>query len=262
MNTESQLRPSSLLKNGRSALDARKTGAFEALYVGRREPTLLLQQVAKWNNRAFTSLLVTAMFLVLAVSGCVRYFAPRCRDANWGGWNVLGLGKDEWVTMHMASAVMFLIIAAVHVVLNWQVLLSYLRTQRGGGLRHVREAGGAVGITAVVVILSAAMLPPASSLAGFAEGHQEQFALALKPVAPWRHAEDTPLAEFAGKLNVPLKSVLASLNTGDRPAHAEDTLRDVARWRDTTPAALYRQLRHGLGQCEGRNQPPRSGDDE
>lgn len=219
------------------------------------------QSQPKWNNRAFTSLLVAAMFGVLAVSGCVRYFAPRCRDANWAGWNVLGLGKDEWAAMHMASAVIFLIIAIVHVVLNWSVLLSYLRTHRTRGLRYVREAGGAVGLTAVVVILSAVMLPPVSSLAGLAEERQEQFAQSLKPAAPWRHAEDTPLAEFAQKLDVPLASVLKSLNTGGRPAHAEDTLRDIARWRDTTPAALYKQLRHGLGKCEGRTQACRGGGD-
>ncbi len=216
------------------------------------------QPQPKWNNRAFTSLLVTAIFLVLAVSGCVRYFAPRCRDANWGGWNVLGLGKDEWVTMHMASAAVFLVIAIVHIVLNWQTMLSYLRTHRTRGLRYMREAGSAVAITAVAVALAAMMLPPASSLAGFAEQQQAQFAQSLKPAAPWGHAEETPLAEFANKLDVPLASVLKALNTGGRPAHAEDTLRDVARWRDTTPAALYKQLRHGLGKCEGRTQACRS----
>jgi hypothetical protein len=219
------------------------------------------QSQRKWNNRAFTSLLVMALFVVLAVSGCVRYFAPRCRDANWGGWNVLGLGKDEWAAMHMASAVVFLIIAIVHLVLNWQALVSYLQTHRTRGLRYVRETVGAVGKTGVVVILAAALLPPASSLAGLAEQQQEQFAQSLKPAAPWRHAEDTPLAEFANKLDVPLASVLKSLNTGGRPAHAEDTLRDIARWRDTTPAVLYKQLRHGLGKCEGRDQACRSGGD-
>lgn len=219
------------------------------------------QARVRWNNRAFTSLLMTAMFLVLAVSGCVRYFAPRCRDANWAGWSVLELGKDEWVAMHMASAVMFLVIAVVHVVLNRRALLSYLQAHRTNGLRYLREAVGVAGVTALVVILSAALLPPVSSLAGFADRQQEQFAETLKPAAPWRHAEDTPLADFAERLDVPLKSVLAALNTGGPPAHAEDTLREVAGWRDTTPMALYKQLRSGLGKCAGRHRACRNGDD-
>jgi len=217
---------------------------------------------ARWNNRAFTSLLVTMSFLVLVVSGCVRYFAPRCRDANWAGWSVWGLGKDEWATMHITSAVVFLIIAVVHLVLNWQVLLSYLQTHRTRGLRYLRETVSAVGITALVVVLSAALLPPASSLADLSEQQQEHFAERLKPAAPWRHAEDAPLAEFAEKLDVPLKSVLASLNTGGRLAHADNTLGEVAQWRDTTPMALYKQLRQGLGKCEGRNQACRNADGE
>ncbi|MBN1511761.1 MAG: DUF4405 domain-containing protein [Phycisphaerae bacterium] len=207
-----------------------------------------------WNNRTFTSLLVTSVFLVLAVSGSVRYFAPSCRDANWGGWNVLGLGKDEWVAMHMASALVFLVAAVVHVTFNWRALAGYLRIRRGRGLRYWRETAGAAGLTAAVVILSAALLPPASSLAELAEQQQESFAQTLAPAAPWRHAEDTPLGEFAQKLGVPLESVLKSLNTHGRPAHAEDMLLDVARRRQTTPSALYRQLRHGLGECKGRNQ--------
>lgn len=218
------------------------------------------QTRARWNNRAFTSLLVTAMFLVLIASGTVCYFAPRCRDANWAGWNVLGLGKDQWAAMHMASGVVFLFIGVIHALLNWRALLSYLQVHRIKGLRYLRESVGAIGIAVLLIVLSAAMLPPASSLAGFAEQQQERFARTLKPAAPWRHAEDTPLAEFAKRLDVPLKSVLASLNTGGRPAHAEDTLREVAQWRDTTPMALYKQLRHGLGKCAGRNQACRNAD--
>ncbi len=207
---------------------------------------------AVWSNRAFTSLLLAALFLVLTVSGCVRYFAPRCRDANWGGWDVLGLGKDEWVTLHMAAAAAFIIIAALHVVLNWRPLLSYFRVSQAGGRRYVREFLAAIIIAAAIVMLSLAMLPPASLLSDLAEQRQERFATELQPPAPWRHAEDTPLAQFATKLDWPLEAVLKSLNKGGRLAHGEDTLRDVARWRGTTPATLYQQLRDDLGEPAGR----------
>ncbi len=213
----------------------------------------------RWNGRAFTSVLMTTMFLLLGASGCVCYFAPRCRDANWAGWNVGGLGKDEWVALHMASAVIFLVVSVVHIVLNWHVLLSYLQLHRTNGLRYVRECISAVGIAAAVLVLAAMLLPPVSLLEAFAEQRKEQFAEVLRPSAPWRHAEETPLAEFADRLDVPLKAVLAALNTGGSPASAEDTLRTVAHRRGTTPRQLYQQLRQGLGRCTGGSQGCRGG---
>jgi hypothetical protein len=189
------------------------------------------------------------MFLVLTTSGIARYFAPRCRDANWAGWNALGLGKDEWAAMHILSAALFLAIVAVHVIFNWRQLLSYVRMSRAGGAPYWREAVGAVGATVLVVCLSAALLPPASSIANYSEHLQDQFAAELKPATPWRHAENASLTELAARLDVPLKSVLAALNTGGPPAHAEDTLRDLAKRRHTAPMTLFRQLRHGLGRC-------------
>jgi hypothetical protein len=202
---------------------------------------------------------MTAVFLLLAVSGCVCYCAPRCRDANWGGWNVWGLGKDEWVALHMASAATFLVVSVAHVVLNWRVLAGYLKLNRNRNLRYVRECIGAVGIAAAVLILAATMLPPVGSLEAFAEQRKEQFAEALRPAAPWRHAEETPLAEFADRLDVPLKAVLRALNTGGPPAAGDDSLHALARRRGTTPQDLYRQLRHGLGKCTGGSQDCRSG---
>ena len=54
--------------------------------------------------RGFFSLLLFASFTLLAVSGIVLYFSPKGRVANWTGWTVLKLYKEEWSSVHIVLA--------------------------------------------------------------------------------------------------------------------------------------------------------------
>jgi len=49
----------------------------------------------RFNVRGFTSLTLTLAFLVMLISGIVLYVTPRGRTANWTGWTMLGLEKDQ-----------------------------------------------------------------------------------------------------------------------------------------------------------------------
>ena len=215
----------------------------------------------RWDGRAFTSFLTGVLFLIMALSGVVRYAAPRCRDANWAGWNVLGLGKDEWTDVHMLSALLFIAIAVVHLAFNWSVFASYLRVKdrRRRVPRRWREGLCACGVAGFIMLLTVGHVPPAGVLSAFSEQQQDRFADSIKS-SPWRRAEETPLTRFAEKLDVSVKDLLIALNTDGPLAHAEDDLRDVALRRGTTPMALYRQLREGLGRCGERKQSCRKGD--
>ena len=84
-----------------------------------------------FSVRAVISLLLVFSFLGLAVSGVVIYFAPQCSVAEAMGWSVAGLSKAQWSSLHMSSALSFLILAGVHLfVYNWKPFINYLKQKR------------------------------------------------------------------------------------------------------------------------------------
>jgi hypothetical protein len=81
----------------------------------------------RFRFKAFTSLLLTIIFLMLAFSGIVLFITPRGRTANWTGWRFSRLSVQDWQSLHLNLALLFLIIALLHLFLNWRIFWSYIR---------------------------------------------------------------------------------------------------------------------------------------
>ena len=76
-------------------------------------------------------MLMAFSFLGLAISGIIMYIAPPCSVADRIGWTVMALGKDQWASMHQASALFVLILSLIHLfVYNWKTFMCYLRDRR------------------------------------------------------------------------------------------------------------------------------------
>lgn len=72
---------------------------------------------SSFYTRGFTTFVLAAAFLVLAVTGAVLYITPRGRVANWTDWSLLGLDKQQWSSVHITIATLFLLAAALHLFL-------------------------------------------------------------------------------------------------------------------------------------------------
>ena len=81
----------------------------------------------RFHMRGFTSLLLTLGFAVLTFSGVILYLTPRGRVANWTGWTLLGLDKREWQAIHINIALLVLIVAGLHLFLNWSLFWGYIK---------------------------------------------------------------------------------------------------------------------------------------
>ena len=119
----------------------------------------------KFQKRGFTSLLLTLSFLVATVSGIVLYLTPRGRTANWTDWSILGLSKHDWSAIHINTCLLLLIVAAVHLFLNWVVFRSYIKKMAAKGLQLKQETILAVLLTALVTAGAYFDIPPFSTVA-------------------------------------------------------------------------------------------------
>jgi hypothetical protein len=121
----------------------------------------------KFNFKGFTSLLLTVIFLVLGCSGVILFISPRGRTANWTTWSVLRLTKQQWQSLHIDVALLFLIIALFHLLLNWSVFWSYIKKICTLGLNMKVEILLAVAIIAIVFLGSICKVPPFSTIGAY-----------------------------------------------------------------------------------------------
>ena len=197
------------------------------------------QKTFHW--RGFTSLVVTLAFLVLATTGVILYVSPQGRVANWTGWAVLRLGKEQWAAVHTTASLLFIIASGFHIYFNWNALVRYLVRQRRPHLK--REMIGAVAVVAAVFAGTVIGVPPFSSVVNLNDrikAHWES----RSAQAPYPHAEDSRLADFSERTGVSLAVLMERLAqsgiTVDDPA--TQTLGDLARARGLTPNELFARI--------------------
>jgi hypothetical protein len=118
----------------------------------------------KFRFKAFTSLLLTIVFLILAFSGVILFITPRGRTANWTGWSILKLSKQQWQSMHYNIALLFLIIALLHLFLNWGVFWSYIKKICNLGWNMKAEILLATALAAIILVGTIYRVPPFGTL--------------------------------------------------------------------------------------------------
>lgn len=188
--------------------------------------------------RGLTSLLVTLGFIVIAATGVVLYVSPQGRVANWTGWSVLGIGKEQWAAVHTTAALLFVFASAFHIYFNWSTLACYLGLKRR--LHYWREFAVAAVVVAAVLAGTLAGIPPLGTITDLNDrikAHWES----RSEQAPYPHAEASTVADFAKRMRMPLEDLAARLATaGAAVADPESqTLDDLARARGVTPRELF-----------------------
>ena len=206
----------------------------------------------KWKG--FVSLTLAMVFLFIVVSGVLLYLSPRGRVANWSGWTLLGLTKEEWSGLHLAAAVTIVVIAALHLFFNWKVLWHYIRTRTGFNLKF--ELAVALLLSGYVAVAGIWSLPPVDTL--------QQWNRAIKdyweeeePPAPIPHAEELTLSELAAELEISLEEGRARLESKGYELPEEDLkVAEIAAQNSVSPQALSDAMRP---QAAGRGGAGRGG---
>jgi hypothetical protein len=113
-----------------------------------------------FHIRGFASLLLLGSFPLLAISGIVLYVAPRGRFANWNSWTMLGLRRDQWSAVHINLSLLFLVIALLHLLINWRVIVAYIKRRRVVGLYLKSESACALALLLALLASTIANVLP------------------------------------------------------------------------------------------------------
>jgi hypothetical protein len=193
-------------------------------------------------TRGFTTFILTGAFSLIAVTGVVLFITPRGRVAHWTNWTLLGLGKEDWGAIHITTATLFVIAAAVHLFFNWKVILGYLRVKRIAGIRLKRELAASVALGLFVVLGTLSGIPPLSTIVDFHDAIKRSWDQANLR-APVAHAEELRLEEFAELIEMPVDEMVGALEAlGFKAASPNARLSHIARDNEAAPVDLYKAI--------------------
>ncbi len=205
------------------------------------EPT----QTRKFHWRGLTSFTLSLAFLVMVITGIVLYVSPQGRVANWTGWQVLYLQKEQWSALHTTAAILFILSGVFHVYFNWSALVHYVVSRQKLNLK--RELLAAVAIVVLFLLGTAYHLPPFQTVIDANDRIKTYWDERSQP-APYPHAEESTLREFAARVNLPLEEITAKLQAAG--LEAEDpgqTIGELAEIYKKTPSQLFGILRSRTG---------------
>ena len=112
------------------------------------------------NKKGLTTFLLFLSALIVSVSGIVLYLSPNKHAPMWVKALFCGLEKDQWKDVHTVISVLFIIVALVHLFLNWRIFRSYIKSRIKTGLNLKWELIVACLIVAVMIAGTIMKLPP------------------------------------------------------------------------------------------------------
>lgn len=193
--------------------------------------------------RGFTTFALTAVSLLIALSGLALYLTPRGRVAHWTNWTLAGLGKEQWASLHMTGATLFMVVVVLHLFFNWKVLLGYLRLRRIPGLRLKRELSAALILGVLLVVGTLTGAPPLGTIVELREDLKNYWERS-DTRAPFPHAEELRLDELAHQIDLPVEDVVAALEEGGfEKAEPDQPIAEIAEANQVAPSDLYQTLR-------------------
>lgn len=196
-----------------------------------------------FNLRSFTSLLVSLSGLAMLASGLVLYVMPEGRVAYWADWRLLGLGKEQWGTIHTCLSLIFFFASGLHLYYNWRTLLSYLkdRIKRSFALR--KELVAALLLSAICLHGSIVGYAPFSSVMVLGKTIKKSWYAGQDVHPPFPHAELMPLKQLAKRIDFSLDGALVHLREkGLAAASGDVTLKELTVAGDHSPAEIFEAM--------------------
>ena len=210
----------------------------------------------RWSTRRFTSFTLLLSFLASLFTGIVCYLAPRGRVANWTGWNILGLGKEDWAAVHTTTSVLLLLAAGLHLWFNWRPLKTYLKgTMKKAKFRKAELALAAL-LLAATWVGTVRGWQPFVQLARWNDQIKAWWEERSAP-APAPHEEEAPLEKVASDYGLPAAAFLEKLvKAGFHPEGPGEILGHLAAREGLSAAEVIRKALGNGGPSakgQGRN---------
>ena len=198
----------------------------------------------KFNWRSFISFGLFYYFLFLLFSGVILYISPPGRIANWTNWQLIGLTKSQWQTMHTNFAYLFAILSILHLfTINWKTFWSYIKSKMKSGLNRKMEFILASLLTVFIFLGVVYGLPPFSSVMDIGE-HLKEGWEKTNEAPPVPHAEEFTIAQLSEEiLKISETTIISKLTKlGIEVENSEQNLKELALQVALSPQELYNTL--------------------
>jgi signal transduction histidine kinase len=196
--------------------------------------------------RSFISLLLLFSFLLLAFSGLMLYLRPEGSIARWTGWNILGVDKKGWEGIHIIFCILFLVIASIHLSLNWKALLHYISRRRILKKGFHRELAAAAALIVLIFTFAVLQIPPANKIMNWRSAIKDG-SLLVEIQPPLPDFEKRSLQEISDFLGVSVDFILRILDAkGIKSAAPNDSLQKVADQNNRSPQDLFSLILQGI----------------
>lgn len=203
------------------------------------------------HTRKVVSLTTFLAFVAMALTGTVLYVVPQGRIARWTGWTLAGLSKDQWSDLHIASALLFLVVGVWHTVLNWKPIVCYLQNRSQRLRIFTPHALGSLAITALVILMAHFHVPPLKWVLDYGASLKNR-AASTRGEPPYGHAEESTVATIAGHVGMAPGQVIEALRkAGLDVEDKEQSLAAVAQANGITPQQVFEAIRPPRSQGAG-----------
>jgi hypothetical protein len=194
----------------------------------------------QFNWRSFISVLTALSFIGMTFTGVILFVVPPGRIANWTGWTLIGLTKNEWIGLHDWFSIIFVAASVIHLYLNWKPFVSYFKSKATKAFALRSEWAAALVVCAAVFACTLGNIRPFSSLLAWNENIKHSWE-SPQQRAPIPHAELMSLKELANQAqDVDLETMLSNLRAaGIEVESADIVLGKLAEAHNITPVQLY-----------------------
>jgi len=208
----------------------------------------------QFSWRAFFSLLAAVSFIGMTFTGVILFVVPPGRIANWTGWTMLALTKDQWIGLHDWFSIIFVVACGFHLYFNWKPFVSYFKSKISKAFALRAEWLAALVVCIIAFVGTVYGVSPFSALMEWNESIKNSWD-SPRQRGPVPHAELMTLSELADKFaGVEFETMLENLKQHAIEVESPDAvLGELAEANGLTPAQLYNIAlgKRGAGQGGG-----------
>lgn len=196
--------------------------------------------------RGFVTCLLALSSLLSAASGVVLFIRPEGSLARWVGWSVLGAGKAQWEALHIASVLLLLAVAPLHLWFNWRPLVVALAARLNrlpaAVLRPGPELAAAAALVALVTGGSLARWQPFAAVDDLRSSIKDgRFVVATPP--PAANADRMTVREVCNQVSLaPDEAARNARRRGIIVGDPSKTLGGIAEELGLSPEEVFEAL--------------------
>lgn len=205
--------------------------------------------------RKAISLTALWAFGLLILTSFVLYIVPAGRVAYWADWRLWGLTKTQWGELHINLGVLFLVAGGLHIYLNWNPILAYMKTKTRQLRIFTQDFNIAMALTALVMLGTYLEVPPFSTVIAVSNSIKDAGAVKYGE-PPYGHAELSSLKTFSGYMGWNGDQSLERLSQKGFAVDDEKiSLQDLASRYGTTPQQIYLAMQPAVDPASRKRLP-------